>query len=263
MPTYLLILTILISVVFAGCSVVGILNKKIRKKVEIIQSDNISDDDVEKVEDDSEAADQNLISDLDLSLVEQKTESDKRKSNSVFLHVFRAVPFLGTVAICLWFIFRFGYTDSIFILKRVYLIAILFVAAYYDHMEFRIPNTLIIFGIAGRIGFLVFELFFLRDSISATLISEGIALALMVLISVICLIVVHNGIGMGDIKLFIVMALLQGITGVISSIFCTLIVAFVFSVILIAAKKKSRKDFIAFAPCILVGTLISMILIGA
>jgi len=93
MPTYLLILTILISVVFAGCSVVGILNKKIRKKVEIIQSDNISDDDVEKVEDDSEAADQNLISDLDLSLVEQKTESDKRKSNSVFLHVFRAVPF--------------------------------------------------------------------------------------------------------------------------------------------------------------------------
>ena len=67
---------------------------------------------------------------------------------------------------------------------------------------------------------------------------------------------------MGDIKLMLVMCLFQGFYGVASALFCSLFVAFIYAVVVLITKKKSKSDAVAFAPAILLGTMLSVFLIG-
>ena len=147
-------------------------------------------------------------------------------------------------------------------LKLLVISAVLFVAAFYDHAAFRIPNLLILYGLGARVLILIIELFTVKESLGTILLSNIIATGALIVLSLICLLVIRNGLGMGDIKLFILMGLFQGVQGVISSVFTTLIIAFVYAVFLLITKKKTRNDYIAFAPCILIGTYISIILSG-
>ncbi|MBR5233170.1 MAG: prepilin peptidase [Clostridia bacterium] len=190
-------------------------------------------------------------------------EPETKEVNKTKTIIYSIISFISILTVGLVFVFAFGFDDVVYTLKRVLLVAILFVAAYYDNLEYRIPNKLILCGLGCRAVLLIFEFIFYRDAVIGNLISEGIAVAALVILSVVGLLIIRNGIGMGDIKLFILMALCQGISGVMSSIFTTLICAFFYSVFLILTKKKSRKDFIAFAPCILIGTFISVIIFGA
>lgn len=177
--------------------------------------------------------------------------------------IYSIFVFLLVVAAGMWIMFFFNNSDVLFLAKRVLLISVLFVAAYYDHAAYRIPNKLILYGVIVRIVILIFELIFARDTLSQVLISEGVAFIAMLVLSVVSLIITRNGLGMGDIKLFLLMSLLQGVAGIISALFASLLVSFVYSVILLVLKKKSRKDFIAFAPCILIGTYFSVMMLGA
>ena len=74
--------------------------------------------------------------------------------------------------------------------------------------------------------------------------------------------VFKNSIGMGDIKLFAVMGLYQGLWGAVNSVFFSLVVSFVLSVGLLITRKKGRKDTIPFGPSILIGTAIAIGLAG-
>ena len=89
-----------------------------------------------------------------------------------------------------------------------------------------------------------------------------VAAAVVFVICILCKCLIKNGIGMGDIKLFMVMGLLQGISGMSGAIFMSMIVAFFGSVGMLIFKKKTRKDNISFGPFILIGTTISMFLAG-
>lgn len=177
--------------------------------------------------------------------------------------IYSSISFVMIILIGMWTMFFFHNEDIIYLAKRVLLISVLFVAAYYDYASLRIPNKLILYGICVRLVLLVFELIFARDTLSQVLISEGVAFIAMLVLSIVSLLITRNGLGMGDIKLFLLMSLLQGVAGVISSLFTSLIVSFIYSLGLLALKKKSRKDFIAFAPCILIGTYLSVMMLGA
>jgi len=58
------------------------------------------------------------------------------------------------------------------------------------------------------------------------------------------------------------MGLFQGIVGVISSLFLSLLVSFFVAIALLITRKKTRKEAIAFAPSVLIGTAVSMFLTG-
>lgn len=197
---------------------------------------------------------------------EEENEEHAGKKRTITLKaavVFSSVASLLIVGIGLWLMFFFQNADILFLAKRVALVSVLVVAAYYDFAAFRIPNKLILYGIGCRVLILLFELIFARDLLSEVLLSEGIALLSMIALAAVCMLITRRGLGMGDVKLFVLMALMQGIAGVISSLFGSLLVAFVFSVFLLLFKKKSKKDFIPFAPCILIGSFISIVLLGA
>jgi prepilin signal peptidase PulO-like enzyme (type II secretory pathway) len=67
---------------------------------------------------------------------------------------------------------------------------------------------------------------------------------------------------MGDIKLLGVTGLYMGLDKIGSLMFPTLILMFFVSLYLLTVKKVSRSTEIAFAPYLLVGTILSAFLMG-
>lgn len=148
-------------------------------------------------------------------------------------------------------------------IKSVCLISILVSVALIDYQKHIIPNLILIVGLGLRVVLFVFEFIFMRHEFVDILKMSFIGALVLGLFFTVCSLVLKNSIGMGDVKLFILMGLFQGISAAFASVFMSLIVCFVFSIFLLATRKKSRKDSLAFAPCILVGTYLSMALIGA
>lgn len=199
------------------------------------------------------------VTDIENKKDKIKAMLKRKKTEWLF---FAVLPVI-TVSIPLVYYYVYADLTIIYCLKRSFLISVLFVAAFHDHKDFRIPNKLILYGFIMRIVMLIFELIFSREQLLETVITELIAAVSMFLICMLTRVVIRGGIGMGDVKLIMIMGLFQGVVGTISSIFATMLVSFVYSVFLIATKKKTKKDSIAFAPCIAVGAVISIILTGA
>lgn len=152
--------------------------------------------------------------------------------------------------------------DAIYVIKRIAVLGLLWPCAVADYREFRIPNKLILLALAAWVVVTVPECILAGSSCIYILINEGIATVGAVVICVICMLVSRGGLGMGDLKLMATMALFMGISGICYALIFSVFVAFVVSVILLITKKKNRKDVIPFAPFILAGTIISLILSG-
>lgn len=151
----------------------------------------------------------------------------------------------------------------LFILKRLGLLSILWIIAPIDYRYKRIPNWFLAVGAGYRVVIFLGELIWEREVLLSTILSEGIAFLMIGVILIVCLLIMKNSMGAGDIKLMLLMCLFQGIAGVAASLFCSMLVSFVIAVFLLLTKKKNRKDTIPFGPCVLVGTYLSIFLVGA
>lgn len=147
-------------------------------------------------------------------------------------------------------------------IKLICLLGILFVAANVDFRQQIIPNFLILFGLALRTVFWIVELINSYTNFIKIFKNNLVACLIVVLFFVVGVLLVKSGIGMGDIKLMLIMCLFQGFYGVVSSLFCSLFVAFIYAVVVLILKKKTKKDSVAFAPAILIGTVASVFLTG-
>lgn len=156
------------------------------------------------------------------------------------------------------------YVDNAFLfnVKRVCLLSVLWPVAYIDYKSYRIPNTYIILGIVYRVTIIPFELWTDGSRIIYVILSEMIAGAALFIAAFLCKLFVKNSIGSGDIKLFIVMSLFLGLNGIWNSIILTMLITFFVCIVLLATKKKSRKDKIPFGPSIVAGTFLSVFLTG-
>lgn len=147
-------------------------------------------------------------------------------------------------------------------LKLLSIAMILFPVAAVDFKTKTIPNLFLIAALIVRVIIFVFEYFESSfeaiDSIKAGLIA---AVGVTVIFGLV-LIVSKNSIGAGDIKLFAVMGLYQGVWGLYTSLFFSLLISFFVSMYFLITKKKKKKDVIAFGPCIAIGTVIAMSLSG-
>ncbi len=148
------------------------------------------------------------------------------------------------------------------LIKRLGLLALIWQAAAIDWKFQKIPNDIILVGVAFRIMMMIPEYLLEREMFIVNLVSEGIALVAMIILVLVCLLLMKDSIGMGDLKLFMLMAACQGLQGIITSGFISMLVSFFVAVSLLISKKKTRKDTIPFAPCILPGTLLGVFLTG-
>ena len=176
--------------------------------------------------------------------------------------IYSALCIILTVVIAVFF--PKVYPDnSIWInVKRMMLLAIIWPIAYIDLKTMRIPNLFVIYGLICRGVILIFEFFFGNPYIWQSLLSEVIASGALLLAAGLCALVIKNGIGFGDMKLFIVMGLMLSLDGIWSAVFLALIVSFFIALFVLITKKKSRKDAIPFGPALVIGTFLSICLSG-
>ncbi len=174
---------------------------------------------------------------------------------------FFLIPISLTVVMLMLYLFY--QSGIVFVLKRICLVAILWPIAISDYQEFRIPNKLILCGIICRVLILFPELVLEGELILAQLINEGIAAIGAAIICLACMVLSRGSLGMGDLKLMFMMGLLLGVEGILYSMFVSIFFSFIVAVILLLTRKKGRKDSIPFAPFILAGTIVSLILSGA
>ena len=147
-------------------------------------------------------------------------------------------------------------------IKLIFLLSVLFVAANVDARQQIIPNALVLFGLVSRVVFWIIEIFVDYERFWTLFKDNLLACLIAVFFFVVGVLLIKSGIGIGDIKLMLVMCLFQGFYGVISSLFFSLFVAFVYAIFLLLLKRKGKKDSVAFAPSILVGTMASIIMTG-
>lgn len=178
------------------------------------------------------------------------------------LMLYCAAMFAGLSGLTALFVTVYENNRILTDLRLLFLVAVIFAAAAVDFWSNIIPNELILVSLGARVLFWIAELFALREDFRAMLVSDLLACLIVAVLFLIGALAVKSGLGMGDIKLLLVMCLFQGFYGAVSSIFCSLLVAFVISIIALITKKKTRKDTLPFAPAILAGTYLSVFLTG-
>lgn len=174
---------------------------------------------------------------------------------------FGAMLILNAALVC-FFIYFYKEQNLIYILKRVGLAVFICGIMPIDLKNHRIPNLFVLAVLALRIFCLLGELIWYRDILVVTVLQEIIGAAVFFVIIGLCMVIAKNSIGMGDLKLVLVMAACQGIYGVMNTLFVSMIIAFFAALCLLITKKKERKDVIAFAPCIMAGLYVSLFLTG-
>lgn len=148
-------------------------------------------------------------------------------------------------------------------IRILWLSVLLWPIAANDHREHKIPNKLLAAGMVFWMASEVAEAFLDSKDALRNLLSGGLAAVVVFVLCLVCMLIVRNGVGMGDAKLLAVMGMLEGLTGLYTSLFYSLITAFFMACYLLLFKKKGRKDVMAFGPAILIGTVISVMLSGA
>lgn len=190
----------------------------------------------------------------------EKLTSAAKKNRKVIIYLICSFAVMCGLSVALVVI----YTTNTLIadMKVITLLGILAAVTVTDIKKQIIPNKIILAGIVLRICYAVAEFITLGSVYFEILKGDLFSLALVAVLFLIGVLIIKNGIGMGDIKLMLVMGIFQGITGFISSLFCSLLVSFFVAIAMLIMKKKTRKDSIPFAPSVLVGTFISMVLTG-
>lgn len=152
--------------------------------------------------------------------------------------------------------------DTIPQVKLLSLVMIMLPIAAVDLRVQKVPNKLLLVALAIRVLIYIAEFIVSVPAAVNTLKDNLLGAIIIGAFFLLLLLVFKNSIGMGDIKLFAVMGLYQGLWGAINSVFFSLMVSFVLSVGLLITKKKGRKDTISFGPSIFIGTIIAMGLAG-
>ena len=147
-------------------------------------------------------------------------------------------------------------------IKLLTLVLIILPIAAIDMRLQKIPNQFIMAALLLRVLIYIPEFIISISSAIATLKDNVLGAVIIGSFFLIMLLIFKNSIGMGDIKLFAIMGLYQGIWGAFNAVFFSLIVSFFISVTLLISRRKGRKDSISFGSSVLIGTIIAISLAG-
>ncbi len=197
----------------------------------------------------------------------EKTENSETKiEDKSFtkkqMYIFGGIIMILNILLSVVLMYIYKDTPIIEHVKRLGLIGIVEVAAITDKRYNRIPNDLIIAGLILRAVILVAEIFKFKMDVISILVSDVMGMLIVVLIVVLCLLFMKGSIGMGDLKIMMLMAICQGVDGFTASGMLSLLAAFFVAVYYLVTKKKSRKDSMPFGPFLAVGTYLGIFLTG-
>ena len=182
--------------------------------------------------------------------------SSKYKNDTVV--PFNGIKLILTIIICAVLSFcvqislKSNNVSVINFIKLYGLFVMVLGASIIDLKKKIIPNMIILVGLAFRLLIYIYEIIKsenLKETITSDLIGFAIGFGILAVVSFIT----KQGIGFGDAKLFGVIGLVGGSFCTYSTLFASLIISALVSVILLVTGKKGKKDTIPFGPCIAIG----------
>jgi len=155
-------------------------------------------------------------------------------------------------------VYYFMYDNSTLIYAS--LIVFSYIAAVTDYRTKTVPNRLIIIMLGYWVVFSGVSLLtdagpdsdMITNGILGFLISGGVFFLLYI--------VSKKGIGAGDVKFIAASGLYMGGTLIFAVVLISFIVVFIFMMVLIVARRKTRKDSIVFVPFYFLGILLVLLL---
>lgn len=136
----------------------------------------------------------------------------------------------------------------------------LLVLGFIDLKEKIIPNKLIVSGIIFWAVLSLVEIFIAhtpwRQVLYFSLVGAGVCGGMLFVVAII----VKSALGMGDVKMFFVIGLLYGLTNTYSILLFSILIMAVISIILLMAKKVTRKTAVPMAPFVALGFLLSVLM---
>lgn len=143
-------------------------------------------------------------------------------------------------------------------IRYLLLTGVLFLIAWIDQHEKRIPNRLLLFLLGGRIFLLLVEWILFPGMGLSLLISSSLGMLLGGGLFLLAHFISRGGVGMGDVKLFGVIGCYAGAGVIMPLVFLTVMVSAVYSIVMLLLKKIKLKEEIPFAPFVLIGTILTL-----
>lgn len=189
-------------------------------------------------------------------------ENSKYKSTETL--PYKGVPLVLIIIVCAAVSFAvqmslYSNTSTVNYIKLYGLFVTVLAAALVDSKKKIIPNFLILFGLVFRAAVYVYEFFTLnsmKDVIKNDLIGLAIGFGVLAVVSI----VTKQSVGFGDAKLFGIIGITGGSMCTYSTLFLSLIVSAVISVVLLISHKRDRKGTFPFGPCIALGYVATIFL---
>lgn len=141
------------------------------------------------------------------------------------------------------------------------LLAILIPASVIDFRKKIIPNCFPVLLFCCGTAYDCIRCIFWDSSWGRTFLRAASGLAAAAAICAICRAIVHEGIGMGDIKLLLALGWYQGLEGILGSMLLTSLLALLTAAVLLVSRKMKRSTRMPFAPYLTAGAAVAEILL--
>lgn len=152
--------------------------------------------------------------------------------------------------------------DLVDILITILLSSVLAVCTWYDLNYKIIPNRTLLVGLAARILILVYQIVKVPADIKYLLATTLIGGAGLLVVGFLCRLVNRQSIGMGDIKLLILIGIFLGVDRSYYTVMSMMVILFFYAVFLLVTKRADRKTELPFAPFSLAGLYLAIFLMG-
>lgn len=145
---------------------------------------------------------------------------------------------------------KYGFTLNLF--KFCLLSSLLIVIGFIDFKTKYVYNSTVVFGVVSGICFAILEWIETKTLPINYMVGAFIGFGVIYLI-----VALTRGMGEGDIDIALICGLFLGFKGIIVTLFLSIILGGIVSLIIIIFKLKDRKSEIAFGPYLAIATIVS------
>lgn len=137
----------------------------------------------------------------------------------------------------------------------------IYLLAKVDYHEKKIPNKIVLVMLFFRLAFLAYEICANIEYWKTVLVYPFLGAAIGGAIMAVAMLISRKGVGMGDVKMFIVIGAFVGSTELLATMFYTFLISAIGGICLLVIKKAGLKDSIPMAPFACAGVALEYLLL--
>lgn len=194
-------------------------------------------------------------------VVNRKLENGAKavsKAEKIYLPGGLPMCLIAAIYVCI----RYTPFPDLFLPWRLFvLLPVLWLIAFVDYKKNLILNAYLLLLIVMRAALLLPEFAIEGKDAGSMLLTELLCSLILFGVGILLRLLSKNGLGMGDIKLFMVLPLYFGSANVFRALFWAMVALFFVAVFCLITKRKEKKDVLPFAPAVLAGSYLVTFLI--